>query len=81
MKGSMTCTIREIHKLMAYLKSQCREFEKNQSDSSRILVAEQALSQLISTDNFRAVTGIHSNSFSLSTLHLFTYNRHFMLMW
>ena len=30
-------------KLMAYLKSQCREFEKNWSDSSQIPVAEQAL--------------------------------------
>ena len=30
-------------KLMAYLKSQCREFEKNQSDSSQIPVAEWAL--------------------------------------
>ena len=29
---------------MAYLKSQRREFEKNRSDSSQILVAEQALS-------------------------------------
>ena len=28
---------------MAYLKSQRREFEKNRSDSSQILVAEQAL--------------------------------------
>ena len=31
---------------MAYLKSQHREFEKNRSDSSQILVAEQALMPL-----------------------------------
>ena len=34
---------------MAYLKSQRREFEKNQSDSSQILVAEQALSYIALT--------------------------------
>ena len=32
---------------MAYLKSQCREFEKNRSDSSQIPVAEQALKYLM----------------------------------
>ena len=49
---------------MAYLKSQRREFEKNRSDSSQILVAEQALSKSPSTfwlhpvRNWLAILGV-----------------------